>query len=38
MLRTRVCDLLGIKLPNFSAPMGPDLSGPELVKGKILEA
>jgi nitronate monooxygenase len=31
MLRTRLCDALGIQLPIISAPMGPDLSGPELV-------
>jgi len=30
MLRTRLCELLGIELPIISAPMGPDLSGPEL--------
>ena len=31
MLTTRLCKLLGIQLPIFSAPMGPDLAGPELV-------
>ena len=31
MLTTRLCKLLGIQLPIFSAPMGPDLTGPELV-------
>ena len=31
MLHTRLCDLLGIEFPILSAPMGPDLSGPELV-------
>jgi NAD(P)H-dependent flavin oxidoreductase YrpB (nitropropane dioxygenase family) len=31
MLHTRLCDLLGIELPILSAPMGPDVSGPELV-------
>jgi NAD(P)H-dependent flavin oxidoreductase YrpB (nitropropane dioxygenase family) len=31
MLRTRVCDLLGIEVPLLCAPMGPDLTGPELV-------
>jgi NAD(P)H-dependent flavin oxidoreductase YrpB (nitropropane dioxygenase family) len=31
MLRTRLCDLLRIELPIISAPMGPDLSGPDLV-------
>jgi nitronate monooxygenase len=30
MLRTSLCDLLGIELPIISAPMGPDISGPEL--------
>jgi nitronate monooxygenase len=31
MLHTRLCDLLGIAFPILSAPMGPDVSGPELV-------
>src|SRR4029077_14636601 len=31
MLHTRLCDLLGIEFPILSAPMGNDLSGPELV-------
>ena len=31
MLRTGLCDLIGIELPIISAPMGPDLSGPDLV-------
>src|SRR6185295_5416987 len=31
MLHTRLCDLLGIEVPVIAAPMGPDLSGPELV-------
>lgn len=31
MLHTPLCDLLGIQVPIISAPMGPDLSGPELV-------
>jgi nitronate monooxygenase len=31
MLRTSLCDLLGIELPIISAPMGPDISGQELV-------
>ena len=30
MLRTRLCDLLGIEVPILAAPMGPDLTGPEL--------
>ena len=30
MLRTRLCDLLGIDVPILAAPMGPDLSSPEL--------
>ena len=30
MLTTRLCNLLGIQLPIFSAPMGPDLAGPQL--------
>jgi Dioxygenases related to 2-nitropropane dioxygenase len=30
MLRTRLCEFLGIDAPIISAPMGPDLSGPEL--------
>jgi nitronate monooxygenase len=31
MIRTRLCSALGINHPIISAPMGPDLSGPELV-------
>jgi nitronate monooxygenase len=31
MLHTRLCDLLGIEFPILNAPMGPDVSGPELV-------
>jgi nitronate monooxygenase len=31
MLHIRLCDLLGIEFPILSAPMGPDVSGPELV-------
>ena len=31
MLHTRLCELLGIEFPVLSAPMGPDVSGPELV-------
>ena len=31
MLRTRLCDLLGIELPIISVSMGPDLSGLDLV-------
>jgi nitronate monooxygenase len=30
-MRTRVTDLFGVEYPILSAPMGPDLSGPELV-------
>ena len=30
MLRTRICDLLGIRFPIFSAPLGPSIAGPEL--------
>ena len=30
MLHTRLCDLLGIEVPIVAAPMGPDLTGPEL--------
>ena len=30
MMTTRLCNLLGIQLPIFSAPMGPDLAGPQL--------
>jgi NAD(P)H-dependent flavin oxidoreductase YrpB (nitropropane dioxygenase family) len=30
MLRTRVCDLLGIRFPIISAPLGPTIAGPEL--------
>lgn len=31
MIRTRICDLLGIDHPVIAAPMGPDLSGIDLV-------
>ncbi len=31
MLRTRLCDLLGIELPIIAAPMGPSITSPELV-------
>ncbi len=31
MLHTHLCDLLGLAYPVIAAPMGPDLSGPELV-------
>jgi NAD(P)H-dependent flavin oxidoreductase YrpB (nitropropane dioxygenase family) len=30
-MKTRLCEELGIEFPIFSAPMGPDLTGPELV-------
>ena len=30
-MRTDFCDLLGIEHPIVAAPMGPDLTGPELV-------
>src|ERR1700745_3670872 len=30
-MRTDFCDLLGIEYPIIAAPMGPDLTGPELV-------
>ncbi|HXG92001.1 MAG TPA: nitronate monooxygenase [Blastocatellia bacterium] len=30
MLRTRFCDLFGIELPIICAPMGPDITSPEL--------
>src|SRR2546430_17671742 len=30
VLRTPLCDLLGIELPIVAAPMGPSISGPEL--------
>jgi|SRR6516162_2557833 NAD(P)H-dependent flavin oxidoreductase YrpB (nitropropane dioxygenase family) len=31
MLRTRFCERFGIEAPIVVAPMGPDLTGPELV-------
>ena len=31
VLRTPLCELLGIEHPIIAAPMGPDLTGPELV-------
>jgi len=31
MLRPRLCELLEIEFPIISAPMGPDLAGPDLV-------
>src|SRR5437773_6406236 len=30
-MKTPLCDLLGIEYPIIAAPMGPDLTGPELV-------
>ena len=30
MLRTRLCDPLAIEVPILAAPMGPDISSPEL--------
>lgn len=30
MLHTKICALLGIDVPIFAAPMGPDITGPEL--------
>jgi NAD(P)H-dependent flavin oxidoreductase YrpB (nitropropane dioxygenase family) len=30
-MKTALCDLLGIEHPIVAAPMGPDLTGPELV-------
>ena len=30
MLRTRLCDLLGIEIPIICAPMGPSITSPEL--------
>jgi NAD(P)H-dependent flavin oxidoreductase YrpB (nitropropane dioxygenase family) len=30
MLKTRLSKLLGIEFPIFSAPMGPDIAGPDL--------
>jgi hypothetical protein len=30
MLRTRLSKILGIEFPIFSAPMRPDLAGPDL--------
>jgi len=30
-MKTTLCDTLGIDHPIIAAPMGPDLSGPELV-------
>jgi NAD(P)H-dependent flavin oxidoreductase YrpB (nitropropane dioxygenase family) len=32
-MRTDFCDLLGIEYPIVAAPMGPDLTGPDLVAG-----
>jgi nitronate monooxygenase len=29
-MRTALCDMLGVEHPIIAAPMGPDLSGPEL--------
>jgi NAD(P)H-dependent flavin oxidoreductase YrpB (nitropropane dioxygenase family) len=31
MLYTRLCEFFGIEFPILCAPMGPDVSGPELV-------
>jgi nitronate monooxygenase len=30
-MRTKLCETLGIEYPIIAAPMGPDLTGPELV-------
>ena len=30
-MRTDFCDMLGIEHPIVAAPIGPDLTGPELV-------
>src|SRR6201991_2213107 len=30
-MKTSLCQMLGIEYPIISAPMGPDLTGPELV-------
>jgi NAD(P)H-dependent flavin oxidoreductase YrpB (nitropropane dioxygenase family) len=30
-MKTALCHMLGIEYPIIAAPMGPDLSGPELV-------
>ena len=30
-MKTALCDLLGIEHPIIAAPMGPDLTGPDLV-------
>ena len=30
-MKTALCDMLGIEYPIIAAPMGPDLTGPELV-------
>ena len=31
IVKTALCELLGIEYPIIAAPMGPDLAGPELV-------
>ena len=35
-MRTPLCDALGIRHPIVSAPMGPDLTGPELVAASLI--
>ena len=30
-MKTNLCHMLGIEYPIIAAPMGPDLTGPELV-------
>ena len=30
-MKTALCELLGIEYPIIAAPMGPDLTGPDLV-------
>ena len=30
-MKTNLCHVLGIEYPGIAAPMGPDLTGPELV-------
>ena len=38
MLRTRFCERFGIDAPIVVAPMGPDLTGVELVAAVIIAA
>ena len=35
-MKTALCDMLGIEHPIIAAPMGPDLTGPDLVAAVLV--